>query len=90
MDFCEKRINVEGWHAYRYFYWPFCSKLEAMAIQVVNQACGNDIMPVVYIGPMAYPWVLTIDYVMKLSRQWATLNYLHQYIAHPYALSMRL
>ena len=24
-----------------------CSKLEAMAIYVVNQACGNDIMPVV-------------------------------------------
>jgi hypothetical protein len=24
-----------------------CSKLEAMAIYVVNQACGNDIMPAV-------------------------------------------
>jgi hypothetical protein len=25
-----------------------CSKLEAMAIYVVNQACGNDIMLAVY------------------------------------------
>ena len=26
-----------------------CSKLEAMAIYVVKQACGNEIMPSVYL-----------------------------------------
>ena len=30
-------------------FFMACSKLEAMAIYVVNQACGNDIMPAVYI-----------------------------------------
>ena len=28
-----------------------CSKLEAMAIHVVNQACGNEITPAVYQSP---------------------------------------
>ena len=30
-------------------FFMACSKLEAMTIYVVNQACGNDIMPAVYI-----------------------------------------
>ena len=28
-------------------FFMACSKLEAMAIYAVNQACGNDIMPAV-------------------------------------------
>ena len=45
---CEKRINSLGGHAWHNFIMV-CSKLEAMAIYVVKQACGNDIMAYVYI-----------------------------------------
>ena len=40
---CEKRINRLGGYAWRNFF-KACSKHEAMAIYVVKQACGNDIM----------------------------------------------
>ena len=36
-----------GGHAWRHIFMA-CSKLEAMAIYVVKQACGNEIMPSVY------------------------------------------
>ena len=49
IDPCEKRINIPGGHAWRHFFMA-CSKLEAMAIYVVKQACGNDIMACVYIN----------------------------------------
>ena len=38
---CEKRINIPGGHACRHFFMA-CSKLEAMAIYLVKQACVND------------------------------------------------
>ena len=47
IDPCEKRINTLGGHAWRSFFMA-CSKHEAMAIYVVKQACGNDIMACVY------------------------------------------
>ena len=43
IDPCEKRIDMLGAHAWEHFL--ACSKLETMAIYVVKQACGNDIMP---------------------------------------------
>ena len=41
IDPCEKRINIPGGHAWRHFFMA-CSKLEAMAIYLVKQACVND------------------------------------------------
>ena len=38
-----------GGHAWRHVFMA-SSKLEAMAIYVVKQACGNEIMPSVYVG----------------------------------------
>ena len=38
----EKRIDIPGGHAWRHFFMA-CSKLVAMAIYVVKQACGHDI-----------------------------------------------
>ena len=38
----EKRINIPGGHAWRHFFMA-CSKLVAMAIYVVKQACRHDI-----------------------------------------------
>jgi hypothetical protein len=52
IDPCEKCINILGGHAWRDFFMA-CSKLEAMAIYVVKQACGNEIMPSVYIVQLA-------------------------------------
>ena len=49
IDPFEKRINRLGGHAWRHFFMA-CSRLEAMAIYVVKQACGNDIMTCVYGG----------------------------------------
>ena len=43
IDPCENCINILGGHAWRNFFMA-CSKHEAMAIYVVKQACGNDIM----------------------------------------------
>ena len=40
IDPCEKRINIPGGHAWRHVFMS-CSKLEAMAIYVVKQACVN-------------------------------------------------
>ena len=40
---CEKRIYRLGGHAWRNFLMA-CSKLEAMAVYAVKQACCNDIM----------------------------------------------
>ena len=48
IDPCEKRIDMLGGHAWRHIFMA-CSKLEAMAIYVVKQACGNEIMPSVYL-----------------------------------------
>ena len=41
IDPCEKCINVPGGHAWRHVFMA-CSKLEAMAIYLVKQVCGND------------------------------------------------
>ena len=43
IDPCKKRINILGGHASRHFFMTG-SKLEAIAIYVVKQACGNDIL----------------------------------------------
>ena len=43
IDPCEKHINIQGGHVWRHFFMA-CSKLEAMAIYLVKQACGNDIL----------------------------------------------
>ena len=43
---CEKRMIPDG-HAWRHFFMA-CSKLEAMTIYLVKQACGNDILASVY------------------------------------------
>ena len=48
IDPCKKCINILGGHAWRNFSMA-CSKLEAMAIYVVKQACGNDIMASAYV-----------------------------------------
>ena len=45
---CEKCINILGGHAWRNIFIA-CSKPEAMAIYVVKQAFGNDIMASVYL-----------------------------------------
>jgi hypothetical protein len=47
IDPCEKCIDMLGGHAWQHISMA-CSKLEAMAIYVVKQACGNEIMPSVY------------------------------------------
>ena len=47
IDPCEKCIYKLGGHACRHFFMA-CSKLVAMAIYVVKQACGNDILASVY------------------------------------------
>ena len=39
----KKRIDMLGGHAWRHIFIA-CSKLEAMAIYLVKQACGNDII----------------------------------------------
>ena len=44
IDPCEKRMNILGGQHWRNFFMA-CSKLETMAIHVVKQACGNEIMP---------------------------------------------
>ena len=44
IDPCEKCIDMLGGHAWRHIFMA-CSKLEAMAIYVVKQACGNEIIP---------------------------------------------
>ena len=41
-------LTKPGGHAWRHFFMA-CSKLEAMAIYVVKQACGNEIMPSMYL-----------------------------------------
>ena len=48
IDSCEKHINILGGNAWQNFFVT-CSKLEAMAIYVVKKACGNEIMPSVYV-----------------------------------------
>jgi hypothetical protein len=45
---CETRIDILGGLAWQQISMA-CSKLEAMAIYVVKQACGNAIMPSVYL-----------------------------------------
>ena len=44
---CEKRITIPGGHALQHSFTA-CTKLEAMAIYLVKQACGNDILASVY------------------------------------------
>ena len=46
IDTCEKGNNILSGHAYRHLFMA-CSKLEAMVIKIVNQACVKDIMPAV-------------------------------------------
>ena len=52
IDPCEKRINISliniDGHAWQHFFMT-CSKLDAMAIYLVKQACGNDILEFVYV-----------------------------------------
>ncbi len=43
MDPYEKFNNVPGGHTWQQAFMA-CSKLEAMAIYLVKQACGNDIL----------------------------------------------
>ena len=47
IDPCEKRINIQGGHAWGHLFMAF-SKLEAMAIYLVKRACGNDKLACVY------------------------------------------
>ena len=47
IDPCEKRNNIPGGHAWRHLFMA-CNKLEAMAIYLVKQACGNDKLACVY------------------------------------------
>ena len=49
MDPCEKRIKIPGGHAWQHFFMAY-SKLEATAIYLVKQACGNDKLECVYNG----------------------------------------
>ena len=56
IDPCEKHINIPGGHAWRHVFMA-CSKLDAMAIYLVKQACGNDKLACVYVG-VAYLWVM--------------------------------
>ena len=43
IDPCKKLIDYPGGHVFM-----ACSKLEAMAIYLVNQACGNEVLASVY------------------------------------------
>ena len=47
IDPYEKHIDWLGGHAWQHIFMA-CSKLEAMPIYVVKQACGHEIMPSVY------------------------------------------
>ena len=47
IDPYEKCINIPGVHTWRQVFMA-CSKLEAMAIYLVKQAYGNDILASVY------------------------------------------
>ena len=48
IDPCEKHNNIPGGHAWRHVFMVF-RKLETMAIYLVKQACGNDILASVYL-----------------------------------------
>ena len=41
IDLYDKQINILGGHAWQHVFMA-CSKLEAMVIYLVKQACGND------------------------------------------------
>ena len=47
IDPYEKHITISGGHAWQHVFMD-CSKLEAITIYVVKQACGNDILASVY------------------------------------------
>ena len=47
IDPYEKRIDYPDGHAWGHVFMA-CSKLEAMAIYIVKQACGNDKRACVY------------------------------------------
>ena len=49
IDPYKKCIDILDGQAWQHFLMA-CSKLEAMAIYVVKQACGNEIMPSAYSG----------------------------------------
>ena len=53
IDPCEKRNNIPGGHAWRHLFMA-CNKLEAMAIYLVKQACGNDKQASVYFIDFGY------------------------------------
>ena len=44
IDPCEECIDMLGGHAWQHIFMA-CSKLEAMAIYVVKQTCGNEVLP---------------------------------------------
>ena len=48
IDCCKKRINMLSSWAFLEIFFMVCSKLEAMVIYVVNQTCGNVIIPAAY------------------------------------------
>ena len=72
IDPCEKRINSLWWACLTTFFMA-CSRLEAMAIYVVKQACGNDIMACVYIHSQVIVHTARSDpilfHIYKLVRQ---------------------
>ena len=56
-----------------------CSKLEAMSIYVVNQACGNDILPAVRLAGYSNEYILfekQAVWVLKSKICWRKINIL--------------
>ena len=53
IDPYEKRIDYQRRHAWGHVFMT-CSKLEAMAIYLVKQACGNDKQASVYFIDFGY------------------------------------
>ena len=65
IDPCEKRVNILGGQHWRNFLMA-CSKLVTMAIYVVKQACGNEIMPSVYSTYYCPPFVKVGPYLKRI------------------------
>ena len=55
IDPYEKCINQPGGHAWRHVFMA-CSKLEAMAVYLAKQACGNDILASVHMCSVVIWW----------------------------------
>ena len=71
IDPCEKRINIQGGHAWRHLFMA-CSKLEAMAIYLVKQACGNDKLACVYVNNYFFRYTPTIAHLVVHHVAWLT------------------